>query len=117
LGSALAQAAEDQDQSNSLDDLLRQVEKGYVADQREFRAREQRFIKARGEQRSLLQRAVRTRTAEENRSVTLEATFAENDIRIAELSSALDRRLGSLKELLAYCSRYPVIRRLCWITR
>ena len=94
LGAALAQ-----DKAASLDDLLRQVEQGRVNDQREFREREQRFINARNAQRSMLQRAVRERTAEENRSTQLEDTFGENEIRTSELSAALDRRLGSLKEL------------------
>ena len=94
LGAAMAQ-----DKAASLDDLLRQVEQGRVNDQREFRERERRFINARNERRSMLQRAVRERTAEENRSTQLEATFGENEIRTSELSAALDRRLGSLKEL------------------
>ncbi|MCH6573314.1 MAG: MotA/TolQ/ExbB proton channel family protein, partial [Proteobacteria bacterium] len=94
LGTAMAQ-----DKAASLDDLLRQVEQGRANDQREFRERERRFINARNERRSMLQRAVRERTAEENRSTQLEDTFGENEIRTSELSAALDRRLGSLKEL------------------
>ena len=94
LGTTVAQ-----DQANSLDDLLRQVEQGRATDQREFREREQRFINARNQQRSMLQGAVRDRTAQENRSERLENTFGENEIRTGELSAALDRRLGSLKEL------------------
>ena len=94
LGAALAQ-----DKAASLDDLLRQVEQGRANDQREFKAREQRFINARNEQRSMLQRSIRERTAEERRSTRLENTFGENEIRTNELSDALDRRLGSLKEL------------------
>lgn len=94
LGTTVAQ-----DQANSLDDLLRQVEQGRATDQREFREREQRFINARNQQRSMLQGAVRDRTAQENRSARLENTFGENEIRTGELSAALDRRLGSLKEL------------------
>lgn len=88
-----------QGQAASLDDLLRQVEQGHTADQREFREREQRFINARNQQRSMLQSAIRDRTAEENKSARLENTFGENEIRTGELSDALDRRLGSLKEL------------------
>ncbi len=94
LGAAMAQ-----DKAAGLDDLLRQVEQGRANDQREFRERERRFINARNERRSMLQRAVRERTAEENRSTQLEDTFGENEIRTSELSAALDRRLGSLKEL------------------
>jgi biopolymer transport protein ExbB len=95
LGTTLAQ---DQTAA-SLDELLRQVEQGRADDQREFKAREDRFKAARSEQRSMLQSAVRERTGEENRSARLESTFGENEIRTAELSGALDRRLGSLKEL------------------
>jgi len=93
--------AQDQTQDTvlSLDELLRQVEQGRVGDAREFKEREQRFIAARSEQRQLLQQATATKTAEERRSEELETTFEENEIRTNEKSEALDRRLGSLKEL------------------
>ena len=45
----------------SMDELLRQVEKGRVTDNRENQAREKRFDAARSEQQGLLSEAKRTR--------------------------------------------------------
>jgi len=83
----------------SLDELLRQVEQGRAGDAQEFKEREQRFIAARAEQRQLLQQATARKSEAEQRSEQLETTFEENEIRTSELTEALDRRLGSLKEL------------------
>jgi biopolymer transport protein ExbB len=101
LASLAAPAAvgQAQEQVLSLDELLRQVEQGRAGDAREFKEREQRFLAARAEQRQLLNEAVARKAREEARSEQLETTFEENEIRASELTEALDRRLGSLKEL------------------
>ena len=96
LGSGGAQEADD---AASLNELLNMVEQGRARDQSEAREREQRFVAAQAQQRQLLQQAIAKRTAEEQRSEQLETTFEENEVRTVELADALDRRLGSLKEL------------------
>jgi len=92
-------SAQQDDDAASLNELLNMVEQGRVRDQREAREREQRFVAAQAQQRQLLQQSIAKRTAEEQRSEQLETTFEENEVRTVELSEALDRRLGSLKEL------------------
>jgi len=96
FGSSGAQEADD---AASLNELLNMVEQGRARDQSEAREREQRFVAAQAQQRQLLQQAIAKRTAEEQRSEQLETTFEENEVRTVELTEALDRRLGSLKEL------------------
>jgi biopolymer transport protein ExbB len=83
----------------SMDELLRQVEKGRVTDNRENVQREQRFKQAQGEQQNLLRDAERDREKQEQRSQRLEDEFEANDLQIDELTGVLNERLGSLKEL------------------
>ncbi len=93
---AMAQEAR---KAMSMDELLRQVEKGRVTDNREHQQREARFSQARSEQQNLLRAAERERIAEEARSQRLEDEFEANDLQIDELTEVLNERLGSLKEL------------------
>ncbi len=90
-----AQAAE----TLSLDDLLRQVQKGRAADAKENRQREQRFLADRKNQKKLLAEMKAKRKAEEQRSAQMEKQFDENEQKIAQLTETLKNRLGSLKEL------------------
>jgi biopolymer transport protein ExbB len=83
----------------SMDELLRQVEKGRVTDNKENQAREQRFDQAKSEQQGLLNTAKGERTAQESRSQRLEDEFEANELQIDELTAVLNERLGSLKEL------------------
>jgi biopolymer transport protein ExbB len=83
----------------SMDELLRQVEKGRVTDNRENQARERRFDQARSEQQGLLSEAKREKSGQEARSQRLENDFEANDLQIDELTDILTERLGSLKEL------------------
>jgi len=83
----------------SMSELLRQVEKGRVSDNREYKAREQRFRQAKSEQQKLLNDAQREKSQEESRSQRLEKEFEANDIEIGKLTATLNERLGSLKEL------------------
>jgi biopolymer transport protein ExbB len=92
-------AAQDSGKAADLDALLKQVQQGQASDQRDFQRREQEFINARSEQRRLLRQANARRTTEENRSEQLETSFEANELRVADLTQQLDRRLGSLKEL------------------
>jgi biopolymer transport protein ExbB len=83
----------------SMDELLRQVEKGRVTDNRENTQREEKFKQARAEQQNLLRDAERERANQASRSQRLEDDFEANDLQIDELTGILNERLGSLKEL------------------
>ncbi len=86
-------------QAMSMSELLRQVEKGRVSDNKEYKAREQKFRQAKSEQQKLLNAAKREKGQEESRSQRLETEFETNDVQIAEYTETLNQRLGSLKEL------------------
>lgn len=86
-------------QAMSLDELLRRVEQGRVTDNREQQEREQRFRQNQADQQRLLQEAQASRTAEERRGSQLEAEFSANEVQLTELTSSLEQRLGSLREL------------------
>ncbi len=83
----------------SMSELLRQVEKGRVTENKEYKAREQQFRNAKSEQQNLLAAAKREKGQEEKRSQQLEMDFEANDLQIEEYTNTLNQRLGSLKEL------------------
>ncbi len=83
----------------SLDELLRRVEQGTVNDNKENRAREQRFRASRNEQDKLLKEARAEKVAEENRSQRLETQFEDNALELGILEETYTERLGDLKEL------------------
>ena len=104
LGSAYAQdaAAEAEvvvREANSLTELLRNVEQRRVSESREASRREATFRREKDQQAKLLADAKAERTREEQRSERLETTFEENETKIGDLQEALDKRLGSLREL------------------
>ena len=83
----------------SMDELLRAVEQGRVKDNQENKEREKRFRAAGADQDRLLREARAEKTAEEKRSVRLEAIAEKNKEEIAKLDAELNIRLGDLKEL------------------
>jgi biopolymer transport protein ExbB len=83
----------------SMEELLRQVERGRVTDNRENSAREDKFKKAKAEQQNMLRDAEREKADQENRSQRLEDEFGVNELEIERLTQTLNERLGSLKEL------------------
>ena len=95
VGAAHAQ----EDDADSMAELLQRIEQGQARDSAEARQREQRFVQARNEQQNLLNQARAERTRQENNSQRLENLFAENQQQILDARTALDRRLGALKEL------------------
>jgi len=99
LGMPLASVQAQEGQARSLSELLKMVEQGRAADQSEARQREQAFAQAKADQQRLLREARGRFGAEEKRSQQLEDAFEQNETRIADLTDALDKRLGSLKEL------------------
>lgn len=95
-GSTMAQEA------RNLGDLLRLVEQGRTAEQRENREREQRFLADKNQQERLLNEARQERTRQERRSEQLEQKFNENERRVAEARQQLRERMGALTELFGH---------------
>jgi len=85
--------------AGSLDELLRNVEQRRVVESRLHSEREAQFARDKAAQARMLAEAQAQRTAEERRSEVLETKFQENETAIGDLQEALDRRLGSLREL------------------
>jgi biopolymer transport protein ExbB len=100
LGFASAHAQSDDDGAASMAELLRLIEQGQARDSREARQREAAFAQARNEQQSLLNQARAERTRQENTSQQLENQFADNQQEIITARTALNERMGALKELL-----------------
>lgn len=86
-------------EANSLDELLRNVQNRRVVESRDNASREAEFRKSKAAQGQLLSSAQAERTREEQRSEQLETSFEENEAKIGQLTEALDKRLGSLREL------------------
>ena len=83
----------------SMSELLRLIQQGQARDSAEARQRESAFASARNQQQSLLNTARAERTRQENVSATLEQSFEENQQQIITARTALEERLGALKEL------------------
>ena len=94
-----AGTAQAQEDANSMDELLLQIERGQARDNQESRQREARFAQARNEQQNLLNQARAERSRQERNSERLEQLFEENQTKIVAARTALDERLGALKEL------------------
>ncbi|MFK7913756.1 MAG: hypothetical protein AB8B93_07560, partial [Pseudomonadales bacterium] len=86
-------------EANSLTELLRNVEQRRVTESRENKRREGVFNSEKNQQAKLLADAKAERKREEQRSERLETAFEENETKIGDLQEALDKRLGSLREL------------------
>lgn len=94
-GTAFAQQPEPLD----LDALLKQLEQGQFQQNQQNEQREAEFTQKRSEQDNMLRAATNRRNAQLGTSETLETEFEENEFKLADLNEALDKRLGSLKEL------------------
>lgn len=94
---AMAQSANDK--ALDLDQLLKQLEQGKIAQNKDNQRRESEFIAKVAEQDNMLKAATGKRNAELNTSESLERQFQEHEIKLANLNEALTTRLGSLKEL------------------
>lgn len=80
-------------------ELVRAAELTQTADER---ARLATFTSERNNQQQLLDQERATRTAEENRSDELEASFNANELVIADKQDQLEERLGALRELFGH---------------
>ena len=96
---AFSAVAADAPKAMNLDELLKQLEAGQTAQSQENKTREQQFLAQRAEQDRLLNEATTRRNNAINLSERLETQFEENEFKLADLSEALNKRMGSLKEL------------------
>jgi biopolymer transport protein ExbB len=96
---SLGSSAFAQDDASSMGELLKQIERGQARDSQEAREREARFAAARTEQQNLVNQARAERTRQEQASARLEQFFEDNQAKIVAARTALDERLGALKEL------------------
>lgn len=85
--------------SIDLDDLLAKLKQGEYQQNQQNKQREVDFVQQKSSQDELLKSAVKDRDLQVYRSDKLESTFEENEQKIIVLDDALNRRLGSLKEL------------------
>ncbi|GAB1265498.1 MotA/TolQ/ExbB proton channel family protein [Aurantivibrio infirmus] len=97
-----AAIAQDQPKAQSLDELLNMVKENRILETREHQQREAEFRRQRANQRSELDKAIATRTAEERRSERLEQTYETQEIQVSELRDRLQERTGSLAELFGH---------------
>ncbi len=86
-------------QATNLDDLLRQLEQGKIAQSEQNESREAEFKAKVNQQQTMLNSAKRQRDSAIKLSSQLEQNFADNEIKLANKTNALDKRLGELKEL------------------
>jgi len=86
-------------ETETLQDLLREVERIASEEARVDEQRLQRFIRERANQRQLLDEALAELRSEEARSERLRAGFDANELELVELETALDERMGNLGEL------------------
>ena len=91
--------AQETSKAMNLDELLKQLEAGQAAQSQENRTREQQFVSQRAEQQRLLNEASTRRDNAIQTSEKLETQFEKNEFELANLSEALNKRMGSLKEL------------------
>ena len=85
--------------AGSLEELLDQTKNARAIQAKANAAREREFLARRDEQAKLVAEAVRARDAAEARSQALSAQYDQNELRVNELQTMLDNRLGSLGEL------------------
>ncbi|WP_297821511.1 MotA/TolQ/ExbB proton channel family protein [uncultured Paraglaciecola sp.] len=88
-----------EDKALNLDTLLKQLEQGQFQQNKQNAQREQEFAAKRSEQDQMLRQAKQTRDAALTTSERMETQFEENEFKLADLNEAMNKRLGSLKEL------------------
>lgn len=93
MGTAVAQ------QPASLEELLEQVKKDRISEQRINEAREREFMNERADKQALLRQAQAEFRAEEARGDRLTAQFAENENTIIAKEEELDQATGTLGEM------------------
>ena len=87
------------EQAVNLDDLLAQLAQGNIAQTKQNIQRESEFKAKKSEQYQLLAQANKLRKQEIVLSQKLETNFQDNEVKLANQTDALNKRLGQLKEL------------------
>ncbi len=87
------------DKPTNLNELLEQVRRDRVLEQKENKLREAEFVNARNQQASLLSKAKAQLAHEEQRSTALNNAFEDNETALAEQEEVLQEKSGSLGEL------------------
>ena len=83
----------------NLDALLKTLEQGKSAQSAQNKQREQEFVARQNEQVQMLKNTQAKRNQMLSESERLETQFEENEIKLANLTDTLSKRMGSLKEL------------------
>jgi biopolymer transport protein ExbB len=99
LATATPSFAADEKTPLDLDQLLSQLQTGKAQQNKENKTREQAFLRQRADQDKILNQATNTRDNALKLSEKLETNFEKNEFQLADLSEALTKRMGSLKEL------------------
>ena len=89
-------------EAKSLNELLKRVETGRVADNKENLQREKIFKASMAQQEVMLKAVRKERADEEKLSATLESKFEANDKKLIEAEVRLRERMGSLTELFGH---------------
>lgn len=97
-----AMAGAPEQKAASLEQLLEYVKQGQAGAARDNAEREARFRADKGKQAEVLAAAKNERDAAQTRSVSLETTFEQNELLIAQKQTQLRERLGSLSELFGH---------------
>ena len=90
------------DEAKNLDQLLKQVEQGRIAEARDNRKREQRFLNEKSNQQKQLRNANNLRTAKERESAALEKAFERNERLLTDRQNQLKEKMGNLTELFGH---------------
>lgn len=86
-------------QIKTLDELLKQIQKDQIAQRPELRKREEKFLKARNQQKVLLNKALLDLKKEEEILKSLQETFEKQDQELSQLEEKLALTMGALGEL------------------
>jgi len=97
FGATAVQAQDDN--APSMQKLLDLIQQGQARDSQEARQREAEFARQKNEQQNLLNQAKAERNRQERESERLEQLFEDQQAQIVAARTALDERLGALKEL------------------
>lgn len=93
-------------QTQTLQQLLSEVQKGRSADSASAKKREREFTAARDQQSRLLREGRNDLSAEESRAKNLEETFQSNDRRITALREEQREKAANLNELFGVLQQY-----------
>ena len=83
----------------TLEQLLQKIKKDQIASRPELRERENRFLKARDQQKALLKSALSELNKEEQILKSLQAEFEKQDQELSQLEEKLALTMGALGEL------------------